>query len=92
MYEKLKDINLVNELDFTFVEVEQQLIEIKKQHGDGWKEREVIHKGQTQEETFFQMIDEYKYNYIEHGKPVPWIKIIGEAHIALVRQKKLSDE
>lgn len=92
MYEKLKDVNLVNELDFTFIEVEQQLIENKKHNGDAWKEREIIHNGQTQEELFFQKIDEYRNSYIELGERVPWVKIISEAHVALVRQKKLIDE
>ena len=34
MDERLKDVNLIDELDFTFIDVEQQLIADQKRYGD----------------------------------------------------------
>lgn len=89
MDERLKNIKLINELDFTFVDVEKQLIEDQERWGDEWKRRGLVYKGQSQETRFFNKIREYEHDYIENNIPVPWVKIIGEAHIALVREKKL---
>jgi hypothetical protein len=90
MNDRLKDVSLINELDFTFIDVEKQLIEDEKRYGDTWKERGLHYNGKSQEERFFDKMNEYLKDYRENNKPVPWIKIIGEAHIALVREKKLS--
>ena len=89
MDKRLKDVNLINELNFTFVDVEKQLIEDQERWGNEWKERGLMFRNQSQETRFFNKIREYEYDYIENGTPVPWAKIIGEAHIALVREKKL---
>jgi hypothetical protein len=89
MSEKLKNVNLIDELDFTFIDVEKQLIEDQKRWGDTWKERGLVYNGTPQEERFFQKMEEYIEEYREGGK-FPWLKVIGEAHIALVREKKLS--
>jgi hypothetical protein len=90
MDERLKNIDLIWELEVTSYEVEQQLTEDQKRYGDTWKERGLIYNGQSQEERFFSKIQQYIYDYRENGTPMPWLKIIGEAHIALVRKKKLS--
>jgi len=90
MSDRLKNVNLIDELDFTFIDVETQLIEDQKRWGDTWKDRGLVYKGQSQEERFFQKITEYIEDYRENGTSLPWNKIIGEAHIALVREKKLS--
>ena len=90
MDERLKNVNLIDELDFTFVDVEAQLIEDEKRYGDTWKERGLIWNDQTQEERFLIKMSDYFDDHIRNGKPMPWTKIIGEAHIALVREKKLS--
>lgn len=90
MDKRLKNVKLINELDFTFIDVEKQLISDEERWGDEWKKRGLVFRGQSQETRFFNKIREYEYDYIENGTPVPWTKIIGEAHIALVREKKLS--
>ena len=90
MDEKLKNVNLIGELDYTFVDVEHQLIEDQERWGDTWKERGLVFNGQSQEERFFHKMEEYYGAYVENGTPIPWKKVIGEAHIALVREKKLS--
>ena len=89
MDERLKNVNLIDELDFTFIDVEQQLISDEKRYGDTWKERGLIYNGQSQEERFFQKMIEYYDDYHENGTPINWSKVIGEAHIALVREKKM---
>jgi len=91
MDDKLRNVNLISELDFTFSDVEQQLIEDEKRWGDTWKERGLVWNDQSQEERFFQKIEGYFLDHIENGTPMPWKKIIGEAHIALVREKKLTE-
>jgi hypothetical protein len=89
MDERLKDVNLIDELDYTFVDVEQQLIKDEIRWGDTWKERGLVYNGQSQEVRFFYWVKERFDDYMENGTDMPWKKIIGEAHIALVREKKL---
>ena len=91
MNDRLKNVNLIKELDYTFVDVEKQLIEDEKHYGDTWKERGLVWKDQSQEVRFFHKIEDYFNDYNENGTPMPWKKIISEAHIALVREKKLSE-
>jgi hypothetical protein len=88
MDEKLKDVNLIEELDFTFIDVEKQLIEDEKRWGDTWKERGLVWNDQSQEVRFFQKMQVY-YEDFKGGVPVNWAKVIGEAHICMVREKKL---
>jgi len=90
MNERLKNVNLIDELDFTFIDVEVQLIEDQKRWGDTWKNRGIVWEGQSQEERFYQKITEYMNDYRENGTKFPWTKVIGEAHICLVREKKNS--
>lgn len=89
MDEKLKNVDLIAELQDTFQDVTKQLIEDEKRWGDTWKERGLVFNGESQEERFFSKIQEYITDYRENGTPFNWLKVIGEAHIALVRQKKL---
>lgn len=89
MDERLKSVNLIDELDFTFIGVEKQLIENEKRWGDMWKERGLVWNGQPQEERFFQKIQEYITDFRENGTSVNWKKVIGESHIALVQEKIL---
>ena len=89
MDEKLKNVDLINELDTTFIDVALQLSEDEKRYGDTWKERGLVWEGKTQEERFFAKMQEYADDYRENGTPINWLKIIGEAHIAYVREKKL---
>lgn len=86
MDERIKDVNLIDELDYTFVDVENQLIRDEIRYGSTWKERGIV----NQEQRFIAKMNEYFDDYRNNNKPIPWVKIIGEAHIALVREKKLS--
>lgn len=89
MDERLKDVNLLDELRETMEDVEIQLYEDEKRWGDTWKERGLVHNNQSQEERFFGKMVEYITDYRENGEPMPWDKGIGEAHICKVREKKL---
>lgn len=90
MDKRLKNVNLIEELDFTFIDVEAQLIEDEKRFGDMWKEHGLIWNGISQEERFYQKMNEYIEDFRDNGTPMPWKKIICEAHIALTREKKMS--
>lgn len=89
MDNRLKDVDLIAELQGTFQDVTKQLVEDEKRWGNTWKERGLVWNGLSQEERFFQKIQQYIDDYRENGTSINWLKVIGEAHIALVRQKKL---
>ncbi len=89
MDKRLENVNLVDELDNTFIELESQLINDQIRWGDTWKERGLVWNGQTQEDRFFQKIQQYYDDYHENGIAMPWLKILGEAHIARVKQRIL---
>ena len=89
MDNRLKDVDLIAELQDTFQDVTKQLVEDEKRWGNTWKERGLVWNGLSQEERFFQKIQQYIDDYRENGTSINWLKVIGEAHIALVRQKKL---
>lgn len=91
MEERLKDVNLLDELRETFEDMELQLYEDEKRWGDEWKERGLSHKNLSQEERFMIKMQEYFTDWKDLGVPFPWRKVIGEAHICLVREKKLTD-
>jgi len=89
MDEKLKEVDLIAELNGTFQDVMKQLVEDEKRWGDTWKERGKVWNGLSQEDRFFTKMEEYITDYRENGTSFPWTKVIGEAHIAIVREKKL---
>ena len=89
MDKRLKGVDLIDELQMTFEDVHDQLIEDEKRYGDTWKERGLVFNGQPQEERFFSKMTEYITDFRENGSSINWLKVIGEAHIALVREKKL---
>ena len=92
MDKRLKDKDLVSELPDTFLSVEEQLKNDYKRWGDEWKKRGLIYKNLSQEERFFDKMLIYAMDWKENNVPIPWTKIIGEAHICLVREKHLKDE
>lgn len=89
MDERLKKVDLNRELMNTFQDVDQQLSEDRDRWGDTWKERGLVFNGQSQEQRWFLKMQEYYQDYIENGQPIPWDKVIGEAHICKVREKIL---
>jgi hypothetical protein len=92
MDERLKDVNLLDELRETMEDVEIQLFDDEKRYGDTWKERGLIYRNQSQEVRWFYKMQDYFEAYMNDGQPIPWAKVIGEAHIALVREKKLLEK
>lgn len=89
MDDRLKNVNLVDEVRETFSDVHDQLVEDDKRWGDTWKERGLVHNEQSQEERWFRRMESYYQDFIEEGIPIPWTKVIGEAHICTVREKIL---
>ena len=90
-YNKLKDVNLIDELNETFVDLEKQLLEDQEKWGDTWKERGLVYNNKSQEERWFEKMKKYYLDYLENGVPIPWLKVMGEAHIAYVREKNLKN-
>jgi len=91
MNEKLKDVNLIDEIRQTAEDLEIQLWEDEKRYGDTWKERGLVWKGMNQETRFFYKMQEYFEDFSKEGVPMPWTKILGEAHICLVRERKFKE-
>jgi hypothetical protein len=89
MDERLKHTNLIDKLDLTYNDVKKQLESDELRYGDTWKERGLVFNGQNQEQRWFSKMQDYYNDYIENGTPIPWTKVIGEAHICKVREKIL---
>jgi len=45
----------------------------------------------NQETRFFYKMQEYFEDFSKEGVPMPWTKILGEAHICLVRERKFKE-
>ena len=89
MDDRLKKIDLIKVLPHTFTEVSLQLTSDEKRYGDTWKERGLVFEDEDQETRWFNKMVEYFGNYVDNGVPIPWNKVIGEAHICKVREKIL---
>ena len=50
--------------------------------GQTWARRPL----EGQEDRIFARFHEYYRQWAEHGMPIPWLKIVGEAFIAWVRE------
>lgn len=73
---------LIDFLPETIKQLEVRLQEDQKRWGDTWKHRSV----EGQEERIFARFNDYYDQWKNAGTPIPWLKVIGEAHIALTRQ------
>lgn len=80
---ELQELNLIEELEATFEEVKKQLLEDEKRWGDTWKNRPKKGQSERIRTTFNNYFDQEKFG----GNEVDWIKVIGNAHIARVRQR-----
>jgi len=89
MDERLRDVNLIDELEETFKDVKAQLTDDEKRYGDTWKKRGLVYHEQSQELRWFFKMQDYIQDFEDHGVPIPWTKALGETHICLVREKKL---
>lgn len=74
--------DLTEYLPELFERVKKQLEDDKARWGDTWKHR----PRQGQEERIKERIDAYFDQWRYGGQPIPWLKIIGLAIIALVRE------
>lgn len=74
---------LIEELPETFEALKDQLEEDEKRWGDTWKHR----SREGQEERIFSAFMNYYDQWKHGGQPIPWLKIMGESHIALVRER-----
>ena len=74
---------LVDYLPETIEALTRQLEEDQARWGDTWKMR----PRDGQEERVFARFKDYFDQYRNAGTPIPWLKIMGEAHICLVRDR-----
>lgn len=65
----------------TFEKVQDQLICDQLRWGDTWR----IHPVEGQEERTFARFKDYFDQWKYSGVPIPWEKVIGEAHICMTR-------
>jgi hypothetical protein len=91
MDKRLDFVNLISEVRFTAEDMVHQLSEDEKRWGDEWKKRGLVWNGLSQEERFMMKMQEYFTDWKDMGTPFPWTKVLGEAHICLVREKKLKN-
>ena len=75
-------MNLLDFLPETIKKLESQLLKDQERWGDTWKRR----TREGQEDRAFARFNDYYDQYKNAGVPIPWLKIIGEAHIAMVRE------
>lgn len=66
----------------TMEALDAQLESDQKVWGETWRQRPT----EGQEDRIFYMFKKYKDQFDNAGVPIPWLKILGLAHIALVRQ------
>lgn len=90
--EELKHVVLENELVGTFKKVKSQLLKDKQRWGDTWKKRGLIYNGKSQEIRAFERFIDYLDQFKNSNTPIPWEKVIGEAHICMVRDKYLKND
>jgi hypothetical protein len=79
----LQNVNLIEELEETFEIVKSQLLKDEKRWGDTWKNRPAEGQSERIRATFKNYFDKERYG----GDDVDWAKVIGNAHIAMVRKK-----
>jgi hypothetical protein len=80
--EELPNEMLISLLPETMDKVQNQLLEDGKRWGDTWRNRPI----EGQEERIFAQFRNYYDQWKHGGKKIPWEKIIGNAHIAMVRE------
>jgi len=74
---------LVDYLPETIEALTEQLEADQARWGDTWKTR----PREGQEERVFARFADYLDQYRNAGTPIPWLKVMGEAHICLVREE-----
>lgn len=66
-----------------FEAVRKQIEADEKRWGDTWKKRPAL----GQEQRAFDRFGDYKDQFDNAGTPIPWMKVVGEALIAWVREE-----
>lgn len=78
----MSDKNLLDFFSETVKAMEEQIEKDNARWGDTWKKR----PREGQEERVYARFRDYYDQFINAGTPIPWLKVIGEAHIAIVRE------
>ena len=81
-------MKLINLIPDFMIELEAQLKEDEKRHGEKWKKL----PREGQEKTIFPRFYSYNYQFASKGTPIPWLKVAGLALIAWTRDKYAQEE
>jgi hypothetical protein len=87
MNNPVQDGSLLSYLPAVFKDITAQLTADNKRWGDTWKYR----PREGQEERTFNRYLDYLDQYRNAGTPIPWLKVIGEAIICMVREANPDD-
>jgi hypothetical protein len=86
-YSKVKENKMTTALEHlpaTILELEEQLALDEERWGkDEW----LVHTLEEQESRIFDRFEDYYEEYVRDGTPIPWLKVMGDAHIALTRER-----
>jgi hypothetical protein len=63
-------------------QMREQIKKDQERWGNTWKHRPV----EGQAERVFQRYRDYLDQHLHGGKPIPWLKVIGEANICMARK------
>lgn len=75
--------NLIDYLPEFTEALKEQLVKDQFRWGDTWKGRPI----EGQEMRIKSRFDDYFAQFVNAGVPVPWMKVVGEALIAWVRER-----
>jgi len=84
----MTDKTLLDYLPETIEKLTEQMEKDQERWGDTWKHRPVKENEEwdAQEERAFSRFIDYYSQWKYAGTPMPWLKIIGECHIAMTRE------
>lgn len=78
-----KNLKLLEYMDEFVSDLREQLTLDDKRWGETWRHR----SREGQELRVLRVYTNYFDQYIHAGSPIPWLKIVGNAYIAWVREK-----
>ena len=79
--------SLLDYFDEFTAALKEQLLEDEKRWGDTWIKRGLTYEGKTQEQRFYDWIDDIFFLQLIGDCPFPWLKVAGEAMIGYIRER-----
>ena len=79
----MDNVTVLDFLDEFYEALQNQLTDDQERWGNAWLEKRTI---RGQETRIYDRIWEYYTAWAEDGVPIPWLKVIGNAYIAWIRE------